>query len=199
MEKTERLIAITKTVSMEVPADRVHIAVRSEGEGKTAKDAAKNENAVAEKFKAAVCGFDGVKAGLASVQFSRITRDGKAIGYKASRNCSLETDCNAEKLAGLTDAISDIGLNVNVTFSHEDASARSELIARAVKEARADAELIASAAGVKIVSLARAEYSSVHVRPMMMRAAVNGSFSDGYSEPQNVTLEETVVCGWTIE
>lgn len=196
MENYQRVITVTKTVGREFDADRVHIAVRTEGEGKTAKDAARAENAVAQKLKTVLDGFDGVVAALDAVRYSRTVRDGKPAVYSACRSCTVETDCDAEKLAALTDAIADIGLNASVSFSLEDRSARNELIARAVTEARADAQTIAAAAGVKLAALVRAEYASAPAaRPMLLRAAAH-SFSDGVAEPQRVTLEETVICSW---
>lgn len=200
MEK--RIITVSKTVSAKVAPNNIVIHVRTECDGKTSKDATQKENALSAAFKKAMNGFisDGLIVALCDARISKITQGGKAVGYKACRDCTVECEYDGEKLIAVTDALEGLGVSLRVEFTYEDDGLKNALIKQAVESARADAEIIAAAAGVKITAFARAEYaSSDGAGPMLLRAAPMNSFADGITEPQPITVSQSVTCSWEVE
>lgn len=197
------VITVTETASKKIPADTAVISITVSAEAKTSRDAADKAKAVADtvvgSLKAA--GFDGLRADGVNVSTRR--EEKKITGYRAMRHYSLEFGYDAEKLGKAFETLANASCEWNVSFKLTDRTAAEGLIEQAVKAARAHAEIIAKAAGVKLGALKKADYTSSvdhSMRPMLMRAA---SF-DGYNgaadsvEPEMLSLSECVVCSWEI-
>lgn len=198
-----KVIKITKTVSKKIPADTVSITLRASGEAKTTREASIKADAVADSvtgmLKAA--GFDGVRAGRITVNAKRAER--KVVGFTAVRTFTVEFGYDGAKLGKAMETLADCACEYSLSFELRDRSAADELVAQAVRGARADAENIAKAAGVKLGALAVAEYCSQD-GDGAVPALLCARSMDGYAgaanttQPEDISLSETVVCSWEI-
>lgn len=190
----DNLITVTKTASEALPPDTAEISVTAACTGKRHIDATSGAELIAihaiKKLNEA--GFDARMLGR---NVSEHRESGKKVGYRAVQAFIVSFPFDAQKLGAAMDALENISCEWRLAFSLKDDSARAELIAKAVKEAKIEAEIIAAAAGVKIGRLHRAEHGASDAdRPMLMRA-----YSDAAAQPEYITLAETVTCSWEIE
>ena len=196
----EKLITVTKTVSDKLPPDTVDISITAVGTAKKYADAVSG----AESKTAATVAMlkeAGYEVRLLGVNVSTQRDGGKTVGYRASRALELNFAFDGKRLGEALDMLGKSDCEWRVAFSLKDKSKRSELIARAVKAAQAEAGIIAEAAGVKLGGLYKAEYGSSDgdgARPVLMRAAVYMADDCGAVEPETITLTETVTCGFII-
>ena len=191
----ENVITVTKTAEKKVAANYAHISVTVYGEAKkysAAIDAAEvNCNAFTRAFSA----VDGVVLSRGAMNVTSVRDEKKIVGYRAAQCFSAEFNLDNAILKKAMDALGELAVEWNISFSFKDSGERAELIKLAVQGAKSDAGVIAAAAGVKIGELAHVEYSSASMaRPMLMRAAKCG----GDVAPEQITLDETVVCSWKI-
>lgn len=123
-------------------------------------------------------------------------RDGpKITGYTASNTVQVTT-YELDGVGKLLDAATSAGANhINgIQFSlRDEQSARAQALKEAAQAARANAEAIAAALGVRVVRLRSAETSSSGpIRPMMMEAMAAGSRAVTPVEPGTVEIRATV-------
>lgn len=193
----QKIITVSKTVTEKLPADTVAVSIKAAGVAKNHADAFSEAEKTADAAISALkaLGFDGIRMLGANVSERR--EDKKIIGYRAVRSFSLEFPYDGKRLCELSEALSKTPCEWRVSFALKDGSHKKELLERAVKQAREEAECIAKAAGAKIYSFFGAEYSSSDgdASPMLMRAAV---FSDAAApvEPELIELRESVTCKW---
>ncbi|MCH5159165.1 MAG: SIMPL domain-containing protein [Clostridiales bacterium] len=192
----ERLITVTETASEKFPADYVNLTVTACAESKLygdASDKAEEKALVAVKAVKAV-GIDMRASGISVGTL----RDGKKItGYRATRLYTAGFYYDSEVLSRCLEAVSSSECEFGVSFSLKDKSAAEKMKKRAVTSARESAQIIASAAGVKLGKLVKAEYTSGSGgRVMYMRASLEGS---AYPEPEDISVSETVTCSFEIE
>ena len=197
----EKLITVTKTVSDKLPPDTVDISITAVGTAKKYADAVAGAESKSAATVAALkaAGFSEVR--LLGVNVSTQRDGGKTVGYRAARALELHFAFDGKLLGEALDALGKSDCEWRVAFSLKDRSKRSELIARAVKSAQAEAGIIAEAAGVKLGGLYKSEYASSDgesARPVFMKAAVYSAGDNGSVEPETITLTETVTCGFAI-
>ncbi len=196
-----RTINIVKTVSEKFPADRVTATVSAVGNDKKYADAADRADALADAAVAALktAGVTDIRA--LGINVSAVREGKKTVGYRAARTFSAVFDFDKSLLARVTDALGDSGCEWRINFSLKDSKKPDELLARAVKASRSDAEVIAKAAGVKISGLFSVSYSSsdsAAPRVMFMRACnADGAASD--IEPELIEVSVTVDAKWEID
>ena len=195
----QKLITVTGTASEKLPANRVEIAVSAVGEADGYAKAVATADALSDgavsELKAA--GIANVRAAGVNVS---IMRDGKKItGYRAARKFTVEFEYDKDTLVKALDVLGKSKCEWRVSFSLKNTDMKQKLIARAVTEAKQAAEAIAKAAGVKLGSLAKAEYASGGGGHVLMRAAVYSANASNDAEPEEITLSETVTCAWEIK
>lgn len=198
------VITVTETANKKVPADTAVVTVTVIGEAKTSRDASEKAARTADGIVAAlkVAGLKDIRAEGVNVSARR--EDKKITGYRAVRNYVSEFGFDTELLGKTMEALADAPCEWRVSFKLKDKKAAEGLIEQAVKSARAHAETIAKAAGVKLGAIKKAEYSAnsgdYSARPMLMRASFDGcnGAADGV-EPEMLSLSETVVCSFEIE
>lgn len=198
MDNLKEVISVSRSVSEKIAADYVTLSLTAIGEGKYA-DAVDKSEAIGA---AAVVALKN--AGVKDVRTQGINvsavRDGKKISaYRAVKSYTAGFGFDKAMFGKVLDALSGTDCEWRVSFSLKDReSASKALVARAVKEARERAEVIAEAAGVSLGGLCGVEYNSSDYdggRPVVMRASL-----DGYenADPVDVTLSETVTCRFEI-
>lgn len=195
----ERVITITETASKAFSADTSVVHLSATGEGKTGKIASDTATATANKVidELRANGFNEVRANGVSVNEKR---DGKKIvGYRAVRNYTVEFDCAPENISTVIETLSNSDCEWRISYRLKP-DKESELIEKAVANARVHAARIASAAGVELGELVKAEYCGSDggaAQPMLMHVrAVNTADA---VEPQTISLSQTVVCSFEIK
>mgnify|MGYP001030008200 CR=1 FL=1 len=194
MEKN--VITVNKTASESYPANRVSVSVTAFGESKKYAAAVDAAEARAGDVIMAFSKLDGVQLVDCGVNVNAVRDGGKTSGYRASRTFSAEFDFDRKLLEKTTDALVGADVEWRVSFGRKDCGEREALLAKAVESAKNDASVLAQAAGVKLGKLVYAEYSSDDgARPMLLRAA---RYSDGATEPERITVSQSVSCSWEI-
>ncbi|MCH5160809.1 MAG: SIMPL domain-containing protein [Clostridiales bacterium] len=190
----QRLITVTGTATEKLPANFVVISVSAVGESGVYEQAVTaaeqlSDGAVAELKSA------GVDVRAAGVSVNVVSEDKKIVGYRAVKKFSAEFIYDKAVLSKALDALSKSKCEWRVSFSLKNADMQEKLITRAVKEAKASAQTIAAAAGVKLGALVKADYASSggHMPMRMSLSAAN------VTEPEEITLSETVTCSWEIK
>ncbi|MDE6402105.1 MAG: SIMPL domain-containing protein [Clostridiales bacterium] len=192
----QKVITVTKTATEQVAANRVRISITVYGESKKYAAAVENANDATVAVLRAFDGMDGVALKNRGINVTAMRDDKKTVGYRAAQALSAEFDFVPSVFGKATEALSGLNVEWRVSFTFKDNGEGKELLKRAVAEAKADAENIATAAGVKLGGLIKAEYAATDgARPMMLRAA---AFADNSVEPEEITLNETVTCTWQI-
>lgn len=191
----ERTINVVKTVQESLPPDTVEITLCA------AADAKRYSSAVSAAEHAADDVVTALKsAGFAEVKMCGVTaekiQNGKTDCYRASKTFKLTFAYSAQKFAAALDAISECPCTHRIGFLLKSNEHTSRLMQNAVIEAKASAQTLANAAGIKLGELVKIEYCQAPQggRVFAMRAAVADTV-----EPQSVSLSETVNCTWAIE
>lgn len=144
-----------------VPADTAIISMGVRKNNASVKEAQNEVNEIIAAIRAALI-ENGIKE--EDINTDRIyvnprydyTHDyEEIIGYSAFSYLSVKTE-NMNAIGTIVDLALDAGANMleNITFSAKDTSAAQQVaLTEAVKNARRDAEIIANAAGLEIVSI----------------------------------------------
>ena len=129
-------------------------------------------------------------------------------GYVCSHKLKLEFDLDMKKLGVTLSAIAGCKANpdFSIKFSVSDPNAVSEqLLASAVENAKAKAEILAESAGVKLGAIQRIDYNWGELQlysntnmDLMCCAETSGSYDMGI-EPEDIDLTDTVTVVWEIE
>lgn len=196
----EKIITVTKTVSDKLPPDTAVFSLTTAVTAKKYGDAVRESETRASQLVAtlAAAGFDGLRAH--GINVSPMRENGKQTGYRAVRSFSLKFAYDGARIAAATEALTSVDCEWRLSFALENPDCKTELINRAVKESKAEAEIIAAAAGEKLGGLCEAEYGSSDCgcSPVMLRAAYCADGANNV-EPESITLTETVSCGWEIK
>lgn len=190
----ENVITVTKTAEKKVSANCARISVTVYGEAKKYSAAIEQAEINCNAFTRAFSSVDGVVLSRGAMNVSAVRDEKKTVGFRAAQRFFAEFELDNDLLKKALDALGELAVEWNISFSFKDRGERAELVALAVHGAKESAQTIAAAAGVKIGELAHVEYSSaLHAHPMLMRAGVGGD-----AQPEQITLQETVVCSWKI-
>lgn len=196
METRRNVITVTKTVSEKLAADTVRLGVTAASENKKYADASASAEALAKDAISALGGAGVQLRALGTTVSAIYSQERKINGYRAVRSMSAEFPYDGEKLAAAYAALENVKCEWRVTFALKDNSAADALITRAVQSARNAAETIASAAGMRLGGLVKAEYSANDAAsPVMFMRAASGAAEP---EPESITVSETVTCSWEI-
>ncbi|WP_227132589.1 SIMPL domain-containing protein [Halorubellus salinus] len=209
-------IDVRSTASVTAAPDLVVVHVAVVGEGDTAEAAARATAADADGLRAAlddVVDRDGQAVDVTlenagyhlspRYDYSRESRE--IVGYQATQSFRVETTA-VDAAGAVVDAVVDGGASRvhGVTFTLSDAARadlRSDALAAAMESARADADVLAAAAGVTIDGLAGASTTNVDATPYY-RGYAEDAGADGAAttfEPGDVTVTATVTVAYTYE
>ncbi len=126
----------------------------------------------------------------------------KIIGYRAENSIDVETGA-LDRVGALIDAAIAAGANRINSLSfvlREETSARNEAIARAAKDAQAQAQALASALGVKLKGIVRATTESgQRPIPVMANRLAAMAAAPTPIEPGEVTVPATVSVTYAIQ
>lgn len=201
MEKTN-VITITKTASAKIAADTVRISLSAVGEAKKYSEAVDKSSKTANAAISALGGVGIAQVRTLGVNVSAVREERKVVGYRATQTFSAEFDYDVKLLCAVMDALSGGECEWRVSFELKSKKESERLVAEAVTAAKKYAETIAKAAGVKLGALVKAECcpsdGECAPRPMLMRAAFDGANAMGATEPELITLSETVTCAWEV-
>jgi len=184
---TMPLIQVSATGEVSMAPDMVTVTAGVVSEGKTAREAsmsnATHMTSVFEELEAAGIPRKNITTSQLTLQPRYDYSDRKApriTGYEM-RNTVMAKSYDLEQIGPMLDALVDAGVNnINgINFSIKDASAaKAEARDKAIKEARAQAEAMAKAAGVSLgalQSLSESQSGGIVPRPYatmeMSRAA----------------------------
>jgi len=196
------VIEVSGNGEVQAPPDLAVVRVTIQTHGPTAMAAAganaKLANQVMAALKSKLNGRGTVQTGAFQLypEYSRPTAEGaKVVGYQVANALTVRTA--ALELAGpLVDTALAAGANRIDSLSFElknDTGARREALTRAVAAARARAEAIAQALGVKLGRVLRASTAMQPLRMPMPRMAL--AMAPGEQtpiEPGEVTVSATV-------
>lgn len=185
----DRLITVTATATEKVASDRAKITLLAEACGEYGQ-AAKSALALARGAEEKLCAA-GAEVRIGGIRVSeQRDKEGKLCGYRVCHSVNVSIGLADGALGDALEYLAECGMVWQLSFGSDDTHGE-ELIARAVKNARAKAEVLAAAAGVRLGKLVHIDYAESGGGIMYARAAVQ--------TPEEITLSETVVCGYAIE
>ncbi|MCH5351098.1 MAG: SIMPL domain-containing protein [Clostridiales bacterium] len=190
----QRLISVTETASEKFPVDYVIINVTASAEKDYCSDAHGEVIYIASEVAKAIEKVGG-KVRVTSISESPIRDGKKIIGYRAVQLFTVGIDYNKEKVEKCLAAVTSWKCEYRVSYTFKNKSASKKVTASAVTAARARAETIAFAAGVKLGKLVKVDYGMDGGGIMPMRASLDAA---GRSEPEDITVSETVTCAFEI-
>ncbi|MBQ6267512.1 MAG: SIMPL domain-containing protein [Clostridia bacterium] len=135
------------------------------------------------------------------------------VGYKYRHLMKVEFDADSDRLGKLLYAFADCPAKPEFRIGYtvkDPEAAKSELLANAVADAKAKAEALAKAAGVKLKQIRRINYSRNEInlevvpagRLMMAKDCCAAAGVNSYElgiEPEDVTATDTVTIIWEID
>lgn len=201
-------IDVTASATLSAAPDRAVVSTSVVGVGDTAEAAAAAAATDADALRDALENLDAPvtieDAGYSLGPEYDYGGDGRElVGYRAVQSFSVETTA-VEDAGAVVDAVVAGGASrvdaVAFTLS-EDARAelRADALADAVENGRADADVIANAAGVSIDALAGASTTNVAVTPTYRAFAEDSATAGTSFEPGDVTVTATVTVAYTYE
>ncbi len=217
----ERTITVRGTGKASVKPDLIRVSLTLRMKDKVYAEAMTRSSKQQEALRAALgtAGFEreALKTGSFNVypEYESV-RDQKGMfrqeftGYVCEHQMYLEFDFDTELLSRALTAIAFCVADpeLNVSFTVKDREALSDaLLASAAKNARARAELLAGASGVKLGQLLTIDYnwsevsfySPTNYRAKMSVAACVDESVDMDIDPQNIDLSDSATFVWEIE
>ncbi len=177
-----RVVRASGEAVVTAPPDRARIDIGVVTEAATAEEAAqKNAEqsaAVIAKYKPLVGAAGTLKTVNYALEPNYVYQAGqppKIRGYRASNTVEVTMD-DVSKVGQVIDAAAGAGSNEirSIRFElKDDSELRRKALEMAAKRARANAEAIAAALGVRVIGLAEAESGEAAPRPVRMMATMS--------------------------
>jgi uncharacterized protein YggE len=176
-ETGRRQIVVNGVGRLEVSPDQASVTVGVQLQRRTAAEAIGEANRVVTQIAARLqrLGLRREDMRTSAIQVSPVYAGGqqgappRVTGYRASHTLTLNIR-NLDLVGPAIDAAVEAGANtiLGISFGLQDPSrTRSEALALAVRDARAKADAIARAAGLRIIGIERIVESESHVRPFV--------------------------------
>lgn len=207
-------LSITGQGKITASPDKATISIAVDSMSDTAEGAVKDNsektNKVMDVIKAGLGKEDKVSTAGYSLspvyEYNNETKKSEFKGYRASNQIIVETR-NLDDLGKLIDSVAQAGSNRidSLTFdSTEKEAYRKSALEMAVKDAKATAETVAAAAGVKIVKILSIRPSSDIPMPVYRDYEVRGKMALAESaptpiEPGELTVNASVTMVFEIE
>ena len=140
--------------------------------------------------------------------------ENKFTGYRYNHSMVIRFDLDNDKLGRLLFELSDCGVDAEISIGHtvkDPEPVRNELLARAVADSRAKAEVLASASGVELGDILNVDYSwgemQIYNRTAdrmtfggyNAKAAMTEESFDMDIEADDINLQDTVTVIWEIK
>ncbi len=192
-------LSITGQGKITASPDKASISIAVESRSDTAEGAVKDNsvktNKVMEVIKAGLGEDDKVSTAgynLSPVyEYNNETKKSEFKGYTASNQIIVETH-NLNDLGKLIDSVAQAGSNRidSLIFDTTEREAyRKQALEKAVKDARATAETVAGAAGVKIVKILSIRPTSDMPMPVYSDYAIRGKMAYAEAAPPPPPIE----------
>jgi uncharacterized protein YggE len=207
-ETGRRQIVVNGVGRVEVSPDQASVTVGVQLQRRTAAEATGEANRVATRIVARLqrVGLRREEMRTSAIQVFPVYTGGQQgvppqiTGYRASYTLTLNVR-NLDLVGRAIDAAVEAGANtiLGISFGLQDPSrTRNEALALAVRDARAKADAIAQAAGLRIIGIERIAESESDVRPFVIRLEADPLRTPTPVEPGMVTVSAmvTVVFGY---
>lgn len=191
-----KTVKVTQTARGKFAPDTAVITVALKSESKRYAEAARGLNAQAEqtvKNLAEIAGLEKGEIQKSGSEVMQVRHEGKTY-FSARTEIKVTLAACDARIDGVVAACDASGAPWRSEYVLADKSYRDSLAAEAVRAARASAESIAAAAGIKLGGLANVEYAASYGGVRLMRAAA----AETCAEPEDVEAEESVTCEWEI-
>ncbi len=219
----ERTIRVTGKGKLSVKPDRTRITLTLEGVFPLYEETLRASAEDTETLRSTLTALDFEPSDLKTLSFNvdaeyesyedeRHNYKQRFVGYKYIHTMKLEFDSDNERLGKVLFKLANASVSPQFRISYtvgDPEKAKNELLARAVDDAKAKAEILAGAAGVHLDSILTVDYSmadivfeSHPVRAMAFRKSANGAVEESYDmaiEPDNIEVSDTVTVIWSIE
>ena len=203
-----RVVRASAEAVVRAKPDRARIDIGVVTEAATAEEAAaknaEQSSAVIAKYKPLV----GAAGTLQTVNYSlapnyayQPNESPKIRGYRASNTVEVTMD-DVSKVGKVIDAAAEAGSNQiqSVRFElKDDSELRRKALELAAKKARANAEAIAAALGVRVIGLAEAESGEAFPRPVMMAAPMAMMKAETPVQAGEIEVQATVTVALEVE
>lgn len=219
-----RTISITGTGRLKTAPDMTRISITLEGTHKDYGEALKRSAEATDTLRTTLENLGFEKDALKTLSFGVNTeyenyRTGneykqRFAGYKYIHSMKLDFDSDNELLGRILFALASSPVDpvFNISYTVKDAeAAKNELLAIAVADAKHKAEVIARAAGVKLLEIQSIDHScrdmsfeTQPIRPLMAKMArgVNTFEEDCFDidiTPDNIEVSDSVRINWEIQ
>jgi uncharacterized protein YggE len=201
-ETGRRQIVVNGVGRLEVSPDQASVTVGVQLQRRTAAEAMSEANRVATQIAARLqrVGLRREDMRTSAIQVSPVYAGGqqgappRVTGYRASHTLALNIR-NLDLVGRAIDAAVEAGANtiLGISFGLQDPSrVRNEALALAVRDARAKADAIAQAAGLRIIGIERIVESESDVRPFVTQLEAGLVRAPTPVEPGMVTVSVMV-------
>jgi len=214
-----RTLRVTGSGMIRLKPDTVRITMTLEG----------TETAYAETLRRSAADTETLRNTIGTIGFSReelktlnfnvqteyegYQEDGvyrqRLVGYRFRHELKIEFPWENERLGAVLNAITETALapEIRITYTVKDReAAKNALIGMAVADAKAKAEALTGAAGVKLLGIRHIGYAidenEFAVHPVLYAGAARKMCADNCAPeivPEEITAEDTVTIVWAIE
>lgn len=214
-----RTIHVTGKGMIRLKPDTVQITMTLEGVERDYAETLRRSAADTERIRSALteAGFprEDLKTRNFNVQteYEGYQEDGvyrqRLIGYRFRHELMIEFPWDNDRLGTVLGAITDAALSPDLRIAYtvkDREAAKNALIGMAVADAKAKAEALTAAAGVKLADILQINYAigenEFAVHPVLYAGAARKMCADNAAPeivPEEITAEDTVTIVWTIE
>lgn len=214
-----RTVCVTGKGMIRIKPDTVQITMTFEGMEPDYAETLRRSAADTETLRNAIeaIGFsrEDLKTRNFNVQteYEDYQEDGvyrqRLIGYRFRHEVMIEFSRDDDRLGAVFSAISDAALapELRISYTVKDReAAKNELIGMAVADAKAKAETLTAAAGVKLLDVLQINYAigenELAVHPVLYAGTARKMCADSAAlkiEPEEITAEDAVTVVWAIE
>ena len=215
-----RTIRVTGKGQLKVHPDMTRITITLEGTGQEYDATLKKSSGDTEKLKDLLVLFGFEASDLKTLSFDvetvyesykvRDTYKRKFCGYRFTHIIKVEFESDNKRLGRILFALAMSSLKPEFRLSYtvkDPEAVKNELLGKAVKDAVSKAEVLSSAAGLKLGEIQNMDYSwgrvELEVYPMdrCLAEPMCGGGSGSYDldiEPDDIDVEDTVTVVWEI-
>lgn len=214
-----RTLRVTGRGMIRLKPDTVQITMTLEGMERVYADTLRRSAADTETLRNAIeaIGFahEDLKTRSFNVQteYEGYQENGvyrqRLVGYRFAHELLIEFPWDNERLSDVLNAITGTALTpeIRITYTVKDReAAKNALLGMAVADAKAKAEALVTAAGVKLLGIRHISYAidenEFAVHPVLYAGAARKACADNAAPeivPEEITAEDTVTIVWAIE
>lgn len=219
----ERNIRVTGKGNIKVRPDMTRITITLEGVHKEYDKTLEHSSKDTEELKNILASHDFIASDVKTLSFnvdveneSYEDKNGnwkrRFVGYRFKHVMKIEFESDNGRLGRILYSLANaksIHPEFRISyFVKDEEAAKNELLGKAVKDAQAKAEILSSAAGVKLGDIQNIDYSwgviNMEISPMHMDMLCEREYTGSASydmdiEPDDVEVSDTVTVIWGIK